>query len=79
MAPVVHGLEQQYKDRLDFLYLNIAEGRNRPAMQKYGFVSTPHFFFVRSDGIAVESIRGVVPADSITGAIGRLLRGSAKR
>ena len=78
MAPVVHGLEQQYKDRLDFLYLNVAESPNRPARDRYGFVSTPHFFFIRSDGSAMESIQGVVPADSIRGAIERLIRVTAK-
>lgn len=79
MAPVVHGFEQGYKSRIDFLYLNVAEARNRPAMEKYGFVSTPHFFLVGADGVAMESIQGVVPADSLRNAIDRLVRGDSLR
>jgi len=73
MAPVVHGLEQQYKGRIDFLYLNIAEARNDSAKRAFGFRSTPHFFLVNSGGDARESMRGVVPADSLRGALERLL------
>ena len=72
MAPVVHGLEQQYKGSVDFLYLNIADARNKAARERYGFVSTPHFFLVRPDGTPVESMQGVVPRDSLRGALDRL-------
>lgn len=73
MAPVVHGLEKQYDGRVDFLYLNIAEARNDSAKRAFGFKSTPHFFFVNASGVAQESMQGVVPADSVRGALERLI------
>jgi thioredoxin-like negative regulator of GroEL len=77
MAPVVHGLEEQYKGRIDFLYLNIAEARNDSAKRAFGFRSTPHFFFVNAAGAAQDSMRGVVPADSVRAALDRLLGAAA--
>ena len=65
MAPVVHGLEKQYTDRIDFLYLNVADTRNDSAKRALGFGSTPHFFFLRADGSTVSAMQGVVPADSV--------------
>ena len=73
MAPVVHGLDQQYKGRIDFLYLNIAEARNDSAKRAFGFRSTPHFFFVNAAGAVQDSMRGVVPADSVRAAPARLI------
>jgi thioredoxin-like negative regulator of GroEL len=73
MAPVVHGLETQYVGRIDFLYLNIADERNADAKRALGFIATPHFFFLRADGTPVDTLRGVVPADSMTHALDALL------
>ena len=73
MAPVVHGLEQEYAGRVDFLYLNVADARSSEAQRTYGFRSTPHFFFVRADGSAIRTIQGVVPADSLRLALDSLL------
>ena len=78
MAPVVHGLEKQYEGRVDFLFLNVAEARNDSAKRAFGFRSTPHFFFVDKSGFARDSMQGVVPADSVRGALDRLLRGATR-
>jgi thioredoxin-like negative regulator of GroEL len=76
MAPVVHGLEQQYKGRVDFLYLNVADSNNAAAKRALGFTSTPHFFFLRADGAPTDALRGVVPADSVRVSLDRLLSAS---
>lgn len=73
MASVVHGLEKQYEGRIDFLYLNIADTANNEAKVRFGFVSTPHFFFLRADGSPVDTLRGVVPEDSVRASLERLL------
>ena len=73
MAPVVHGLEQQYKGRVDFLYLNVADSSNTEAKKALGFKSTPHFFFLRADGLPTDTLQGVVPADSVRASLDRLL------
>ena len=55
MAPVVHGLEQLYRGRIDFLYLNIDDPRNDSAKRAFGFRATPHFFFApRSASFAIQ-------------------------
>jgi thioredoxin-like negative regulator of GroEL len=74
MAPVVHGLEQQYNRRIDFLYLNVADPRNADAKRALGFKSTPHFFFLRADGSPTRAMQGVLPADSVRGALDALLQ-----
>lgn len=73
MAPVVHGLEREYAGRVDFLFLHIADPKNSAAKERYGFNATPHFFFVRADGTPVESMQGVVSADSVRRALNRLV------
>ena len=65
MAPVVHGLDQEYQNRIDFLYLNVADEANAEAERIHGFASTPHFFFFRPDGSTLVNVQGVVPADSL--------------
>lgn len=72
MAPVVHGLEQRYRGRVDFLYLDVKDPRNAAATKRLGFVSTPHFFFLRADGTMTETMQGVVPSDSVARALERL-------
>jgi hypothetical protein len=73
MAPVVHGLEQEYAGRIDFLYLNVAVARNDSAKRALGFTSTPHFFFRRTNGSTVKVIQGVVSGDSMRLALDALL------
>lgn len=73
MAPVAHGLAKRYQGRIDFLYLDIADARNADAAKRLGFKATPHFVFLRADGTPVEQIRGVVPRDSLAGALERLV------
>lgn len=75
MAPVVHGLERAYAGRVDFIYLNVADPKNGDAKRRFGFVSTPHFFFLRADGTPVDTMRGVIPADSVQHALDRLVDG----
>lgn len=79
MAPVVHGLEQQYKGRVDFVYLDVSDPDNKTATTRLGFKSTPHFFFLRPDGVTAEVIQGVVSRDSLVGAIERLVAAALAR
>jgi hypothetical protein len=61
MAPIVNGLEAQYRDRVDFVHLNVADPAVRPAMEALGFTGTPHFFLRAADGTVVWSRQGAVP------------------
>jgi thioredoxin-like negative regulator of GroEL len=77
MAPVVHGLEQEYAGRIDFVYLNVAEPRNDGAKRAFGFRATPHFFLATPRGIARESMQGVVTEDSLRFELDRLIASSS--
>jgi thiol-disulfide isomerase/thioredoxin len=76
MAPVVHGLAKQYEGQVDFLYLYVADPGNQAALDRLGFVATPHFFLLKADGTPVAQMRGVVPRDSLVRAVDRLRAGA---
>jgi thioredoxin-like negative regulator of GroEL len=65
MAPVVHGLEQRYAGRVDFVYLDVNDARNADAKTRLGFRSTPHFFVVSADGRVLHEWQGVVSSDVV--------------
>lgn len=71
MAPIVHGLEQQYRGRIDFLYLDIADERNTQAKQRLGFRATPHFFLLTADGRPLETWQGIVAGSVLDAALQR--------
>ena len=70
MAPIVHGLEQQFLGRVDFLHLHVGEPRTSEAKARLGFTSTPHIVLLREDGTKVEEFIGVVEE----GVLARALR-----
>lgn len=63
MRPIVHGLEEEYGDRIEFLYLNIDDPNTREAKEKYGYRVQPHFFLVTEDDEVIEQWLGVVQAE----------------
>ncbi len=77
MAPVVHGLERQYRGRVDFLYLDVSDPRNAAAKDRLEFDATPHFFIFRADESPFETMQGVVSRDSVVRALDRLVAAGA--
>lgn len=65
MAPIVHGLESEWKDRVDFVYINVADSTTRGVRTRLGFDATPHFFFLDLSGTVQAALQGVVPRDSL--------------
>jgi hypothetical protein len=61
MAPIVHGVEKQYRDSVDFLYLDIEDAATREARARLGFQATPHFFLLSSNGEVLGKWQGVQP------------------
>lgn len=58
MKPVVHGLEDRYAGRIDFVYLDIDDDGTAPLKAQLGFSGQPHFFLVDPQGTTVQSWRG---------------------
>lgn len=77
MAPIVHGLAQQYQGRIDFLYLDAEDPRTAAARTRLGYKSTPHFFTLTADGRVVEQWQGVEEAPVLSARLERLARTAA--
>src|SRR4030067_858301 len=49
-APVGHGLEARYSDRIDFVYLDIDDPRSAPFKSRLGYLVQPHIFMLDGQG-----------------------------
>jgi len=63
MAPVVHGLEVKYFDKIGFVFLDIEDSRNAELMQKFSFQYQPMFILVDGNGTPVKTWFGSVSAE----------------
>jgi len=50
----VHGLEQEYGDRIDFVYLDIDDPRNESFKQQFGYRVQPHIFLLDGSGVFIQ-------------------------
>jgi hypothetical protein len=50
MAPVVHGLEAEYADQVDFVYLDIDDTKTTPFKSELGYRYQPHLFLLDGAG-----------------------------
>lgn len=72
--PIVHGLEKQFKGRVDFLYLHVGEPRTSDAKARLGFKSRPHIVLLRADGTKVSEFIGGVEGAALRRALDALSR-----
>lgn len=56
----MHGLEAEYTDRIDFVYLNIDDPATDPFKKQLGYAGQPHFFLLDGDGATLQAWRGRV-------------------
>jgi len=73
MKPIVHGLENEYGERIEFVYLNIDDPETTAAKEKYGYRVQPHFFLVDGNGEVVEEWLGQVSRDAFVTAFETVL------
>lgn len=73
MKPVVHGLEDRYAGRIDFVYLDIDDDATAPLKDQLGFNGQPQFFLVDGQGATVQSWRGRTEEDAFVAAFESLL------
>ncbi|MFW6042547.1 MAG: TlpA family protein disulfide reductase [Chloroflexota bacterium] len=69
MKPVVHGLESEYEEQVDFIYYNIDDPDTAEAKEEYGYRYQPHFFVVDSQGTVVAEWLGPVAEEEFVAAI----------
>ncbi len=65
MAPVVHGLEDRYKDRMRFVYLDIDDPANSLFKSLIGSRLPPLFFLLDGQGNVLQEWRGYVTSEEL--------------
>jgi thiol-disulfide isomerase/thioredoxin len=62
MAPVMQGLEERYRDRIGFVYLNVDDRRTRPLQAELGYnlITRPHFYLIDGEGNVLAEWVGYV-------------------
>lgn len=61
MLPIVHGLEDDYWNQIDFVYLDHLDPLNAEMMARYNFSWRPLFILIEADGTEVQRWFGYVP------------------
>lgn len=66
MRPIVDGLEAEYGEEIDFLFLNAEDGKQgEAAFRAYRLRGHPTLVFVRPGGDVAWTRPGVIPADEL--------------
>jgi len=69
LAPVVHGLEQQYGSQVHFIYLDIDDARNDAFKRQLGFRVQPHIFLLDGNGQVIQQWLGLASQEELEAAI----------
>lgn len=65
----MHGLEQQYGDKVNFVYLDIDDSRNDSFKRQLGYRVQPHIFLLDGNGQVIEQWLGLVSKDDLEAAL----------
>jgi hypothetical protein len=68
MAPIVHGLESKYVDRMNFVYLDIDDPANDSFKENLGFRYQPHIFLLGPEGQVLNQWVGPVTEQALAEA-----------
>jgi thiol-disulfide isomerase/thioredoxin len=69
MAPTVHGLEQVYGDKVNFVYLDRDDPATNDLRNALGYVYQPHYFLLDAEGNVLGNWTGVVAGETFQAAI----------
>ena len=65
----MHGLEAQYGDRVNFVYLDIDDPRNDTFKRQLGYAYQPNIFLVDGEGQIIRQWVGYVSGEELEAAI----------
>jgi hypothetical protein len=65
----VHGLEQQYGQSINFIYLDIDDPRNDDFKRQLGYRVQPHMFLLDGTGEELGQWLGLVGRDELDAAL----------
>lgn len=71
----MHGLEDRYSDRLNFVYLDVDDANTQEFKRQLGYRYQPHLFLLDGDGNVLEQWVGFVPEQVLEDAILRYTEG----
>ncbi|MCB0192938.1 MAG: hypothetical protein KDJ65_13420 [Anaerolineae bacterium] len=60
MAPIVHGLENEHRDRINFVYLDVDDPANQDFIQTLGRRAQPEFYLLDAEGNVIKQWFGNV-------------------
>ena len=69
MKPIVDGIEQQYKSRLNIIHLDIQSDTGRTLAVLYGFQFTPSFIFFDVQGKEVWRSIGRLDVNQVSNSL----------
>jgi thioredoxin-related protein len=72
MAPIVHGLEAQYGEMINFIYLDIDDPATDELKQLLGYRVQPHFFLMDAQGKVLKEWLGYISAEELQAALNQV-------
>jgi hypothetical protein len=72
MRPVVHGLEDKYAAKVDFVYLDIDDPTSDAAKRKLGYRVQPDLYLIDAQGNIVQRWLGLVQAKPLEEALSKI-------
>lgn len=60
-APTLASIEEEYKDRVNFVMVDGDKGENWPVIERFGVDAIPHLAMVGSDGVVETALIGPIP------------------
>ncbi|KAK9281191.1 hypothetical protein L1049_004086 [Liquidambar formosana] len=77
LAPDVYKVEQQYKDRVNFVMLNVDNTKWEQELDEFGVEGIPHFAFLDKEGNEEGNVVGRLPRQYFLENVDSLARGEA--
>lgn len=74
MAPVVHGLEDKWGDRINFVYLDIDDNRTNTFKSQLGYQYQPHFILLDGQGNVIDQWVGYTEGQTLQQALAKALQ-----
>jgi len=74
MKPIVHGLEAEYADRLNFIYLDIDDPATADLKRALNYRVQPHYVLLDSEGNVLQQWFGRVERDQFVQAFDAALQ-----
>ena len=73
MKPIVHGLQAEYLEQIQFTYLDVDDAANAPFKQALGLRYQPEFYLLDGEGNVVQKWIGPVTRESFVAAFDLVL------